>query len=456
MYRADTIVACATAPGRGAIAVVRLSGREAFPIADRIVQLASPAPLARLLHRGTARDVPSGSPIDEVLAVRMPGPGTYTGEDTLEIYCHGSPIVVEQIVAAATRAGARVAERGEFTRRAVLNGRMDLLQAEAVADLIDARGAGGAALAWAQLQGALSRRISDLRSRIVAVVADVEANVDFSEDELPAENVAARIDALDAVIADIGAMLADFAAGRRWREGHRVVFAGRPNVGKSSLLNALLGHPRMIVSDEPGTTRDSVEEGVEVDGAQLVLVDTAGDRETPGDAERQAIARARVQAASADVLVLVVDGSVALTAEDRRLLAAADGRERIVAVNKGDLPAVLDREELRVHAGEGVTILDVAALTGAGCPALSDELRRRAANAAPAEAAAISRVRHRTALENARKALLAAGELLRADGAAELVSIELRTALAELASITDPVDNDEVLDVIFREFCIGK
>jgi tRNA modification GTPase len=365
-------------------------------------------------------------------------------------------LIVEQLIAAATRAGARAARPGEFTRRSVLNGRMDLLQAEAVVDLIEARGAGGAALAWAQLQGALSRRLYEIRAHIIAVLADVEANVDFSDDELPVENIHARLDALSAVDAEIGAMLGGFPAARRWREGYRVVFTGRPNVGKSSLLNAMLGYARMIVSDEPGTTRDSVEESVDLGGVHFVLIDTAGIRDAPGLAEAQAVARAREQADSADILVQVLDGSAALSAADRAMVADADGRPRVIVVNKVDLRRVLDGEEVRAIVGRECPVLEIAALTGAGCGALADELRRLADAAPPCESVAISRVRHRTGLENARAALAAAAVLLRDDSEPELSSIELRAALAELASITDPVDNDDVLDVIFREFCIGK
>ena len=216
MYRADTIVACATAPGRAAIAVVRMSGPEAFSIADRIL-VPSRARSARpwQLARNTAVDPSTGEALDDVLAVRMPAPRTYTGEDVVEIHCHGSPLVVERILAASTRSGARQAERGEFTRRAVLNGRMDLVQAESVADLIDARVAGGARAAWAQLQGALSQRLGELRERLVAVLADIEANVDFSDDELPAEDDGARTARLCAVDGEIQRLLDGFEAARR-------------------------------------------------------------------------------------------------------------------------------------------------------------------------------------------------------------------------------------------------
>jgi len=453
VYRADTIVACATAPGHAGIAVVRLSGPDAFSILERIVHGAK-TPLPWRLHHGTARDS-EGRDIDDVLAVRMPAPRTYTGEDVAEIQCHGSPLVVERLISAATNIGARPAERGEFTRRAVLNGRMDLLQAEAVADLIDARCTSGAAVAWTQLQGALSRRLAALRERIVSVLADVEANVDFSDDELPAENVGRRLDLLARADDEMRDMLAGFPAARRWREGHRVVFAGRPNAGKSSLVNALLGYGRMIVSAEPGTTRDSVEEVVDLEGAALVLIDTAGVRDAPGGAEAEAVARARRHVESADIVVHVLDAAEALSVEDRALLTRHAGTPRVVVLNKIDLGCAVPSPALR-GVVDGSAVIETSALSGAGCDALARALVALAGARSETQPATISRVRHRAPVERARVSIEAAMTLLRTESAPELACIELRAALTELASITDPVDNEEVLDHIFSTFCIGK
>ncbi len=457
MYCRDTIVACATAAGRGAVAIVRISGPDALAIGDRLfTPTRATGPEPRRLRHGSAVDPGSAEPLDDVLAVAMPAPASYTGEDVVELQCHGAPLVVERIVAVAVELGARRAEPGEFTRRAVLNGKMDLLQAEAVSDLIEARVAGGASVAWRQLQGALSERLDSIRGGIVGVLAEVEANVDFSDEELPEENTEARIDAIDAACAEIARLLAGFPAARRLKEGYRTVLLGRPNVGKSSLINRLLGSGRMIVCHEPGTTRDTVEEVVDLGGVAFVLTDTAGVRETVSAAETVAVERARAAAADADVQVLVFDGSTPWTDEDAHILAAADPRRAIAVVNKADLPGRFDDEARRRIERSAAHVLEVSALTGAGSDALCRALAALAAADVELAPALISRSRHREALERSATALVASRELLSREDAPELAAVELRTAVAELAAITSPLDNEEVLDLIFSEFCIGK
>ncbi len=412
---------------------------------------------------GTAVDPQDGSAIDEVLAVRMPGPKSYTGEDVCEIQAHGSPVVVEAILDAALRAGARAAERGEFTRRAVINGRIDLLQAEAIADLIDARVHAGAQLAWSQLQGALSDQLAALRHLVKRVLVEIEANIDFSDDELPCENLPARIETLDTAAAGVAVLLEGFVTARRYREGFRTVLVGRPNVGKSSLVNALLGRGRMIVSDEPGTTRDSVEETVDLGGTAFVLTDTAGVRATESTAEREAVARTREIAANADILLVILDGSQPLTDEDRELCLcrpdAADAT-RLFVVNKSDLPSRLTEHDEQCVAGlsaEGEAAVRLSAKSGEGCAELVVAMKQAARAAVDGRApAGLSRARHRSALTRVAAGLVRARRTAAADGEPELCALELRDVLRELAAISTPMDNDEILEAIFGEFCIGK
>lgn len=455
MYRQDTIVACATAPGRGAIAIVRLSGPDCAEIAASMFRTRSGGLLEpwRLTY-GRVIDPRNGESLDEALAVYCPAPRTYTGEDVLEFQCHGAPVIVEQILSSAVAQGARAAEPGEFSRRAVINGKMDLLQAEAIADLVNARVAGGARAAWDQLQGALSRRLEGLRHGLLGVLADVEANVDFSDEELPEEDPGGRIEAIEAVQQEIGCLLGSFAASRRVRDGIRVVFTGLPNAGKSSLINRLLGFGRMIVSDEPGTTRDVVEECVDLRGMAFVLTDTAGLRNSQSNAEAQAVSRARATLKDADVVVMVVDSS-----EPHHAAAEPPVAERealMVVFNKSDLPSALTPAAVEGATRQARRVLWASAGTGEGCEAVGEALREIGSAIADAAPAGISRIRHHEALSRVMESLSAARRLAADEAAPELVALELRQALRELESLTEPLDNEQVLDRIFSEFCIGK
>jgi tRNA modification GTPase len=447
MYRADTIVACATPGGRGAIAIVRCSGADALAVSERVFHPRSGVPLEPWRMRlGTVVAGDGTTPIDEALGVYFPCPASFTGEDTFEIHCHGSPVVVEQVVASAIAAGARAAEPGEFTRRAVLNGKLDLLQAEAVADLIDARMAAGASAAWRQLQGALSSELAEARAALLAVLADIEAGVDFTDDELPDPDFSRRLDGITGVSTRLTALLDGFAASRRQRDGVRVVFTGRPNAGKSSLVNRLLGSGRMIVSDEPGTTRDVVEEAIDLGGIAFVLTDTAGIRDAEGAAETAAVERARESADAADLRVLVIDSS-----DPPSWDAALDG-DTIVVLNKQDLGAVVSARDFQGAAA----VVETSARTGDGCAVLTEALVAEARRRLEAHPVGISRVRHRAALERTVEALDRARSLAGSEDSCELAAMELRTALAELAAISEASDNEDVLDLIFSEFCIGK
>lgn len=457
MYRADTIVACATPAGRGAIAIVRVSGRDALAVAASIFRAAKSGPWSPWRMRlGTVLDADGRTPVDQALGVFFPASHSFTGEDTFEVHSHGSPVVVEQVVSSAISAGARAAERGEFTRRAVLNGKLDLLQAEAIADLIDAKMASGARAAWQQLQGALSGELAGLRSRLVDVLADLEARIDFTDDELPDEDFERRSQAISDVARELARLRDGYAAARRQREGLRVVFTGRPNAGKSSLVNRLLGSGRMIVSDEPGTTRDAVEEAVDLGGVAFVFTDTAGIREEAGPAETEAVARARTCVREADLRVLVLDASRSFGAEEEGLWDEVRGPQTVVVLNKTDLGANFPPSlESRLREGSAA-LVGTSARTGDGCVRLADELSLLARRRLESEPSGISRIRHRVALERTLEPLLRAQRLVRSEDACELAVIELREALAELAAIGEAVGREEVLDRIFSEFCIGK
>jgi tRNA modification GTPase len=460
VYRADTIVARATAAGRAAIAIVRISGPDSVEIAGALLR--SNRPLRDLppwrLARFSAIDPDDGRVIDDVLAVQMPGPRSYTGEDVVEIHCHGSSAVVETLLGAAMIAGARSAEPGEFTRRAVLNGRMDLLQAEAVADLIEAPVLSGAKAAWQQLSGAMSERVLALRSRLIGILADIEAHIDFSDDDLPDEDTGARQLRLSGVRDEVEKLIDGFAAARRERDGYRVVLAGKPNVGKSSLLNALLGFERAIVSQEPGTTRDTIMETVDLNGLAFVITDTAGVRRASGAAERLAVDRSRQEAVKADILIAVFDGSQPLEQVDSEVLRLrCDDGIAFGVINKADLAPGLTPDDQCRLAAAGYRVVSSSALRPGGCDALKRALIEAAEGLKgdAGESAGLGRERHKAALHRALTAITQADRMLAAEEP-EIASVELRVALAEVAGITEVLDNERVLDQIFASFCIGK
>ncbi len=438
-----------------------MSGPAAFDIGSQLLRPRSPRGWGGSwqLTRCEALDPSDGIQLDDVLAVRMPGPNTYTGEDSVEIHCHGSPVVVDRLIGAALQSGARAADPGEFTRRAVLNGRMDLLQAEAVADLVSAQLLAGVKAANQQLEGALSGRLSRIRAQIVDLLADVEAHIDFADEDIAEEDARRRSNVASDVAQQLEALTTGFEASMRAREGYRVVLAGRPNVGKSSLFNALIGFGRAIVTDEPGTTRDSIEETIDLHGHGFVLVDTAGIRENAGRSESIAIERSRAAAASADIRIAVIDGSSPLVAADHELLAKREANGATLCVlNKCDLGEGLTSIDRRLLDRLDGPIVRTSALGSIGL----DDLRRALIDAASAlrgdasVTIGLSRERHRAAAERARTALERARGLLAANEQSEVAAVELRDALVELAAITEPLDNEAVLDRIFAEFCVGK
>jgi len=442
----DPIVALATAPGRSALALVRLSGVGTFEIAAKVIEdfMSEPARTGRL----AAFRAPAGDPIDRGLYFAYSSPNSFTGDDTVECTCHGGLVVPAQLVAAFQAAGARPALPGEFTRRALLNGKLDLLQAEAIGDLIDATATAQARTALHQLDGALSRRIGALRERLLDLLALLDYDVDFPEEDdgpIPRERIAAAMAALSA---DLAQLLATSPVGERLRQGALVVLAGRPNVGKSSLFNALLGTERALVTAEPGTTRDTIEAHVEFEGWPVRLADTAGLWDAPGQLDRLGVDVSRRYLGAADLVLVCVEAEGEVEPEDRELLKT---RPALLIRTK------TDRRKDGTTDGDG---LHVSAVTGAGL----DLLRRAIAGAlfdsgklADADLEPmLTRERHRQALTRAGSELDQARGMMGPAGEPVLVAHHVRQAALSLDELIGVVDVEEVLDRVFSRFCVGK
>jgi len=464
MSTTDTIAAIATPPGQGGIGIVRVSGsggsgehgRTVWKIADQIFQgLEKPSAVkgGTFLHgKVTAAD---GTEIDEALCLIFRAPKSYTGEDTVEIQGHGGPVVLKKILRRCLDAGARMAEPGEFTKRAFLNGKMDLVQAEAVADLIHAQSDRAAKAALEQLEGGLSKQFNFLYDGLMATAADIETTLDFVEDELPDDVFPNLGKKLDESFQALETLLATWDEGRLLREGARVVIMGRPNAGKSTLFNALLGSDRAIVTELPGTTRDVIEETLVLDGIPLRVLDTAGLRETECLIEREGIRRARAHSASADIAVYLIDSSLPFSKEDEEHLAKLDPKRTVVILNKADKKVSGFKFQV-----SGFKLVETSLINGAGVAevkaAIAAKLEAGVNLNAPAHA--VISERHRNLLETsrgeltlARKRISEGGEL----GAAPAAE-HLRAALEALGQVTGRIYHNELLDNIFSRFCIGK
>jgi tRNA modification GTPase len=395
--------------------------------------------------------------IDEALVTYFEAPHSYTAEDVVEIAAHGSPVILEFLLRRALVLGARLADPGEFTHRAFLSGRLDLTQAEAVRDLIEAQTLTQARQAASQLGGALSRRVTPVKQSLVELIALLEAGIDFAEDDVdvtPPEEIERRIDALTPPLA---ALEASFARGRLVHYGLTLAIVGRPNAGKSSLFNRLVERERAIVTASPGTTRDLVTDRISLDGIPLELVDTAGLREGLDEAEQIGIARSREALADADLVLIVLDATESLNEEERRLLAATDGRSAIVAVNKSDLVAK-GRAALDFDA-EGlqrVPALATSALTGGGIEELRAQILRLATGGAGAEPGMLTNLRQHRAVTTTLEALADASRANASSIPHEMILLDLYRALWALDSLTGQTTPDDILNLIFSTFCIGK
>ena len=453
----DTIAAIATIQAPSAIGIVRLTGPDTRRILDGVFAPANGRPMSaqtpRKLVFGRALDR-SGGVIDEALAVLFPGPNSYTGEDCAEIHCHGSPVVLDAVLAAAFARGARQARGGEFTQRAFLSGRMDLIQAESVADLIDAESAGAARNAVGQLQGRMSRSVGGIYDALMDVVSRFYAIVDYPDEEIEPLQQAQIEQTLAESAERLDALLATFSRGRLLKSGVPAVILGKPNAGKSSLLNALLGYDRAIVTDIAGTTRDTVEEKVLVGSVLLRLCDTAGIRDAADTVERLGVERAQQAAQRAELALLVLDGSAPLTREDEEAIAAARrARRMLVLVNKADLPQVLDTAALRVRFGE---VIPLSARSGAGVDALCRAVEELFAGGETPRGELLTNARQAESAQRALDAVRRAEQALRSGLSPDAVLTDAEEALEALAEFSGKRVRDDLVATIFSRFCVGK
>jgi tRNA modification GTPase len=458
MYEEDTIAAIATPPGEGGIAVIRISGTDAENIATKIFARAQGKNgklTSHRLYHGEIHEPKSNCMVDDVLLTIMRKPRSYTGEDVVEIHCHGGAFLSRKILGLALSQGARQAEPGEFTKRAFLNGKMDLSQAEAVLDLIRARTDKASELALTQARGELSKWVHGLREELLDILVQVEAAIDFPEEEielLKRPDVIQKIGKLRSEILDI---ISTYEWGRLFREGARVCICGRPNVGKSSLLNALLGQERVIVTPVPGTTRDVIEEAINLDGLPVVLWDTAGLRETDDQIEQMGVSLSREYLEKADALIVVLDGSTKLTQDDKVLLRNVEAKKLLIAVNKDDLPQTLSPEDLS-RCSDSRTIVRVSAKSGEGINVLQKKLRDLVIDCEREPAMVLTNLRHRNALLRGETALRHAETTVGEGYAAEFVAVDLNETRDALGEIIGTVTNEDILERIFENFCIGK
>ncbi|MBU2234567.1 MAG: tRNA uridine-5-carboxymethylaminomethyl(34) synthesis GTPase MnmE [Proteobacteria bacterium] len=457
----DTIAAIATPPGVGGIGLIRITGPEAEGIARRLFRSSRPlsAFLSHHLYHGQIVAPETGDVLDEVLIAFLKAPGSYTGEDTIEISCHGGPLILRTVLDEVLRAGARPAERGEFTKRAFLNNRLDLSQAEAVLDVIIAQTREGLSAAVARLQGKLSGRIEAIRSAIIDLLAGIEASIDFAEDDGVVEAPGRDLSGFQTVIDGIVALAATYCRGRIYREGSGVVIAGRPNVGKSSLLNRLLGEKRAIVTPIPGTTRDFIEEAIDIGGIPVRLTDTAGIHPPENAIEMEGIGLVWDRLATTDAILILLDGSVALTADDRELLGKMNAKPLIPVINKSDLPHILDEESLQELLPETAPPpIRISAKYGDGIDRLKEAIHDLVLQTPGEETpdAMIAHLRHKVALEKAAESLIGARDGLSKGLPPELAALEIREALDALGEITGRTTTEDVIERIFANFCIGK
>lgn len=476
MFLDDTIVAISTPLGEGGIGIVRLSGKDAISIADRLFHSPKGKTLsASKSHRivyGFIKDPATNDTIDEVLISVMRSPNTYTREDIVEINCHGGMLPLRKVLELVIKEGARLAEPGEFTKRAFLNGRLDLSEAEAVIDLIRAKTAESGRIALEQLKGRLSGKILKLREALTQICTFVEAYIDFPEEDIEISSKKEMMESAGSTLAELESLLKTYEEGRFFREGLGAAIVGRPNVGKSSLLNALLQKDRAIVTNMPGTTRDIIEEYLNINGLPLRIIDTAGIRESHDMAEVEGVKRSLRAIEDADLVIAVVDGSEPLKDEDFEVLGKIKGKNAIIAINKSDLISPEARSPQRLAWGEkrgsaeansvlnayAARLINISATRGDGI----EELKGAIFNSSvknwqeQKEGIIITNLRHKIAIQAAYDSLGNALKSMETNQPIEITAIDLREALDRLGEIVGAVTTDDILNRIFSDFCIGK
>ncbi|MCC6712774.1 MAG: tRNA uridine-5-carboxymethylaminomethyl(34) synthesis GTPase MnmE [Candidatus Dadabacteria bacterium] len=457
----DTIAAIATPPGDGGIAVIRISGPESLNIISAIFETGgeeAPGFLPRTLYHGHIIHPENGLRIDEVLAVYMKSPASYTGEDVVEIHSHGGHIVPKKIIDLVFARGARPANPGEFSLRAFLNGKMDLAQAEAVADVVNAQTEDALKQAELQLEGVLSHKIREIKDIILDVLAEVEAQVDFPEEDIDPIVKSALIGRTQDILTGLEALSDTYREGRILKYGVSTAIIGKPNVGKSSLLNRLVMKERAIVSPVPGTTRDFIEESIDVRGLPLRLVDTAGIRATGDEIERAGVDFAKKKAGEAELIIAVIDGSAPLDEEDYEVLSSLEGKQAVLAVNKADAGLKVSDGGLRGFCAPE-RIVYTSAREGTGIEDLKEainRLLRGKEGRGEAGEIVLTELRHKLAIEKAAESLSSFLKLLDVGESPEFLALDLRVALDSLGEITGEVTTEDVLGRIFSKFCVGK
>src|SRR3989338_5827804 len=454
----DTISAISTPPGEGGIGIVRVSGPASISIAKKIFTTPKGESLNgveshKLIH-GYIKDPDTRKNIDEVLLAVMHSPKSFTGEDVVEISCHGGSLPLNKILSLTIKSGARLAEPGEFTKRAFLNGRLNLLQAEAVIDIIKSKSDTALESAMNQLQGGLAKQIASIRNKLIDILAEIDTDIDFPEEDIEFKNKLEFKKGLESVLTEIGQLVDSYRYGKIYREGVSVVIAGRPNVGKSSLMNALLNEERAIVTSIPGTTRDTIEEGLNINGLTIKIVDTAGIRESEGFVEQEGIKRTQKAIEGAGLIIFLLDGSEGLREKDKDLIKEIKQKNKpvIIAINKID---VGNKNSSEWTGGE---FLKISALKNIGL----DELRNKIfdiiynGHCKTPEGIFITRERHRERLSKAHDSLSKAVNAINQNLSSEFMAADLRLSLESLGEITGETYSEDVLNRIFQEFCIGK